>query len=163
MITIKEYLSQQKVFNPFVKEMSLKQGDVPDEEFDPEQLKKGVEIEREHTDDVDVAKQIAKAHLKEFPNYYTKLKQMEDGMKKKEGLVPGIPDGTGPRAQQGTCPFAKEQSNDLKNEVILFLKQTPNPDDDVLHAWSEQKGYDIHEIEKLMYELATSYIQQGGN
>jgi hypothetical protein len=52
--------------------------DVPDEEFDPEELEMGIEVETEHTDDLDEAKQIAKDHLAELPDYYTRLKKMEE-------------------------------------------------------------------------------------
>lgn len=57
--------------------MMLKHGDDPDENFDPEQLKMGIEVEQEHTDDLEIAKQIAKAHLFEIPDYYTRLAKME--------------------------------------------------------------------------------------
>jgi len=59
--------------------VKFKQGDVPDEEFDAEQLQKGVEIEKEHTDNPEIAKQIAKAHLKEDVDYYVKLEKMVEG------------------------------------------------------------------------------------
>ena len=54
-----------------------KHNDIPDEDFDPEQLSMGIEVEKEHTDNEDIAKAIAKDHLSEIPNYYTKLKAME--------------------------------------------------------------------------------------
>lgn len=60
---------------------NLKHGTDPDEKFDPEQLKMGIDIEKEHVDEEDIAKMIAKAHLAEFSNYYTYLKKMEDEMK----------------------------------------------------------------------------------
>lgn len=47
------------------------------DEFDQNELKMGIEIEMEHTDDRDVAKEIAMDHLKEIPDYYTRLKKME--------------------------------------------------------------------------------------
>jgi hypothetical protein len=43
----------------------------------------GTEVEAEHSNNPSIAKQIAKDHLKEIPNYYTILKQMEDDAKKK--------------------------------------------------------------------------------
>ena len=43
---------------------------VSDTRFDPEQLEKGIEIELEHTNDKDLAKEISKDHLTESPNYY---------------------------------------------------------------------------------------------
>lgn len=41
------------------------------------QLGKGIQVELEHTNDKNVAKEIALDHLNELPNYYTKLKQIE--------------------------------------------------------------------------------------
>lgn len=49
----------------------------PDSDFDPDQLKKGIEVEKEHTKSNLIAKLIAKDHLKEDPTYYTKLEKME--------------------------------------------------------------------------------------
>jgi len=48
---------------------------------DPKQLEMGIEVEKEHTKSPELAKWIAMAHLKEFPDYYTRLKQMEDAAK----------------------------------------------------------------------------------
>ena len=42
-------------------------------EVDPLELKKGIEVEMEHTDNPKVAKRIALQHLAEDPKYYTKL------------------------------------------------------------------------------------------
>lgn len=39
-------------------------------DFNREALLKGIKIEMEHTDDPDVALEIAMDHLAEFPNYY---------------------------------------------------------------------------------------------
>lgn len=47
------------------------------EDFDPEQLAMGIKVEREHTKDPDLAREIAMDHLKENPRYYTYLKKME--------------------------------------------------------------------------------------
>jgi hypothetical protein len=50
---------------------------LPDELFDSKQLKMGMRIETEHTSDLDEAKSIAKDHLMEIPDYYTRLSKME--------------------------------------------------------------------------------------
>lgn len=42
-----------------------------------DQLEKGIKVEMEHTDDKEVAKEIAKDHLMEDPNYYDKLARIE--------------------------------------------------------------------------------------
>jgi len=53
--------------------------DVPDDKYDAEQLKRGIEVEmEEHTDCPIIAKEIAKDHLEECESYYTYLKEMED-------------------------------------------------------------------------------------
>lgn len=60
----------------------------PDLDFDPKQLEKGIEIEMEHTDNKDLAKEIAKDHLSEVGNYYldgegkSRLKELEDQAEK---------------------------------------------------------------------------------
>jgi hypothetical protein len=49
------------------------------EDVDSEQLAMGIEIEMEHTKSREMSKLIALDHLKEDPEYYTKLKKMEKG------------------------------------------------------------------------------------
>lgn len=41
------------------------------------QFEIGIGIEKEHTDDINIASEIAKDHLAEDPDYYTKLQDME--------------------------------------------------------------------------------------
>jgi len=50
-------------------------------EYDPEELRMGIEVEMEHTNDRDIAERIARDHLAEFKHYYTALKKMEEGLK----------------------------------------------------------------------------------
>jgi len=50
-------------------------------DFDPEQLRMGIDVEMEHTKNRRLAKEIAMDHLKEDPRYYSKLKKVH-----KEGL-----------------------------------------------------------------------------
>ena len=47
------------------------------ETFDPDELAIGRQIELEHTKSPKVAERIAKDHLREFPDYYTRLRKME--------------------------------------------------------------------------------------
>ena len=53
-----------------------------DDEFDSKELDMGKKVELEHTEDKELANDIAKDHLVEFPNYYTELKKMEDKLDK---------------------------------------------------------------------------------
>lgn len=54
----------------------------PDSEYDGEQLRKGMEVELEHTGHHELAKTIAKHHLDEFPEYYKALAGMEKKLEK---------------------------------------------------------------------------------
>lgn len=59
------------------------------ESFDQRQLEMGIRVELEHTDDPKLAMEIAMDHLKEHPQYYTHLSNMEQnivGGKAKEVL-----------------------------------------------------------------------------
>lgn len=42
------------------------------------QLEKGIKVEKEHTTDEELAKEIALDHLLEIPDYYDKLEEMEN-------------------------------------------------------------------------------------
>ena len=46
----------------------------------------------------------------------------------------------------------------LQKDIIDFLKNNPNPKDEQLHKWVEEKKYDVHKVEALIYRLATSYV-----
>lgn len=52
--------------------------DAQPEDFDQEELTKGIKVELEHTDDEDIAREIAMDHLTEDPKYYTKLATIEN-------------------------------------------------------------------------------------
>ena len=62
--------------------MRFKHGNDPDSKFSKRQLRMGINVEMEHTYSRKIAKKIAKAHLSEFPVYYTYLKKMEKKLKK---------------------------------------------------------------------------------
>lgn len=62
--------------------------------FDKKQAKIGMEVEKEHQDvthgDQTLTAKIAASHLKEDPEYYTKLKKMEESFPKFESLYKSI-------------------------------------------------------------------------
>ena len=63
--------------------MHLKYGNIPDSKFNKRQLALGTRMEAaEHTNNLCIAKQVAKSHLHEFPNYYSELPKMEAKLKK---------------------------------------------------------------------------------
>ena len=88
-----EYLTESEVKECTcdVKECSLKEqgdpdqlpvgkhNDIPNSNFDQHELAMGIIVEKEHTDNPEIAAAIARDHLSEFSDYYTRLKKMEDG------------------------------------------------------------------------------------
>ena len=51
-------------------------------DFDPKQIAKGKKVEMEHTNDPDLAEEIAMDHLTENPKYYDYLEDMESKFEK---------------------------------------------------------------------------------
>lgn len=77
-------ITRSRSIKPSQNEM-LNQGlsqNLPDCYFDLDQLTMGTQVEFEHTNDRVLAKKIAKDHLVEFPDYYSRLKRMEEEAKK---------------------------------------------------------------------------------
>lgn len=65
-------------------DVQFKKPKKPRSEYDQEQMRMGIEVEKEHTDSEEVAANIAMNHLDEFPTYYTGLKEMEARLKSAE-------------------------------------------------------------------------------
>ena len=63
-----------------------------DSEFDPKQLEKGIEVEKEHTPNMAIRKEITKDHLTENDKYYDHLAKMEKEMDKeaKASFIPEL-------------------------------------------------------------------------
>ena len=55
----------------------------PNNKFNKSELEKGIRIEYEHTSSRLVAELIAKDHLAELPDYYSRLEKMEKNAEKK--------------------------------------------------------------------------------
>ena len=66
-----------------------------DVSFVKNQLEMGIPIEHEHTQDKDLATDIALQHLDEIPDYYTRLKKMEASAKKEHKKFKDVTEGKG--------------------------------------------------------------------
>ena len=64
-----------KVLSSFLSEGFSKGKDV---KHDADELKMGIEVEYEHTTNPLISRKIAMDHLVEIPDYYTRLKKLED-------------------------------------------------------------------------------------
>ena len=74
------------VFVEFLVNGRANEKDITEKDVDSEELKMGIEIEYEHTTDMETSKRIALDHLAEFGDYYTRLKKMEKEAEEAEGV-----------------------------------------------------------------------------
>lgn len=84
----------------------------PDTNYNTTQLQLGTRIESEHTKNRLVAKNIAKDHLDESPDYYKSLVKMEKGLEKKKKSTRTI----NPELQN-IRKFEQQENNQLKNNL----------------------------------------------
>lgn len=64
---------------------------ITEKDVDPNELAMGIKVEMEHTNNPATAKKIALDHLAEIPDYYTRLKKMEqDAQKKAEHFIKAL-------------------------------------------------------------------------
>lgn len=81
--------------NNLIKKLPGGVGDnTPNDKIDPAQLSIGVQVEMEHTNDPEIAKEIAMDHLTEDPEYYTKLVNAGLAKEFQAGTGSGIGDPT---------------------------------------------------------------------
>lgn len=71
-----------KSFKQFLNKPTKSVPELADKHHEPKaqikkELDKGTGVEKEHTTKTDVAKEIAKAHIDELPDYYEKLEKIE--------------------------------------------------------------------------------------
>lgn len=66
------------------------------------QLQKGIAVEMEHTSDRKVAEKIARDHLAEIPDYYTRLNKLENQAKKEGVFTPSLGIGLGQPVRSST-------------------------------------------------------------
>lgn len=127
-------------------------GKWPDKKFDPEQLEIGVQIEKEHTEDPAVAEQIAKDHLDEIPDYYTRLVQMEEEAKK------AMPK----KSMMSEADIKKEEQEEaaakpLTTADVMALRKFILSNDEVedydFHNKAESLGVNVHAAEEAMYQF----------
>jgi hypothetical protein len=88
-----------------------------DKDFDKQQLAMGEEVEQEHAKgDRTLAREIARDHLQEIPDYYTRLKKMEDAAPKRKEA------GVWDRAADWYQP---DRVSDAPGRAVDFLTTTP--------------------------------------
>lgn len=90
-----------------------------------------------------VVEMIARDHLKEIPDYYTRLKKMEA-----EGK-------SGKTAKVG-------QADPIQKKLMDFFKANPNPPDSKVHKLAEQLKLPPDQLESKIYELLSDLLKRTG-
>ncbi len=72
------FASKQMKLEDFTEAGRAKEKGVTEEDVDSKELKMGIDVEKEHTTNPEMAKRIALDHLAEIDDYYTRLKKMEE-------------------------------------------------------------------------------------
>jgi hypothetical protein len=141
-------LSQGMSLSDIAKKHKVSLGDLTDE------FKKGYKVEREHTTDTDIAKEIAMDHLFEDPKYYTKLKKIEETIQKVDNKWVVYRKTGGEKL--GTHETYEEALKQLREiELDKFKNINSKIDELAPHGYPDQEWMDNHEKEmkKLRKQL----------
>lgn len=141
-------LSQGMSLSDIAKKHKVSIGELTDE------FKKGYKVEREHTTDIDIAKEIAMDHLFEDPKYYTKLKKIEETIQKVDNKWVVYRKSGGEKL--GTHETYEEALKQLREiELDKFEKINNKIDELAPHGYPDQEWMDNHEKEmkKLRKQL----------
>jgi len=98
---------------------------------DPEQLRMGIKVEMEHTDDPQIAEKIARDHLMEIPDYYTRLIKMEEEAIKK------------PKVELKPVPPKPEE---IKPEAVIIKPEAKKP---IASAFVAEESKEVTEGNRL--------------
>ena len=87
------------------------------------QIKKGIEVEKEHTDNIDIATEIATDHVSESPTYYDDLEQMENKEKSSQKYYRAVFTDFGEVTTFHPCGYYEAVGK--HNEPLLRLNDEP--------------------------------------
>ena len=117
--------------------------DVPDKSIQG-QVKKGLSVESEHTDDPATAREISEDHLEEFPDYYDRLGKMEEEAKAEKNL-------------------GEEASPEDIGKLLDTIRSSEDLDDDKMHELYMSLGLKPDEAEELVYSALQQYLRKYPN
>lgn len=138
---------------------------LPDSAFNKNDLEEGIKVELEHTTSRQVAKEIAKDHLKEDPKYYKKLKKIEKPIKESpDGILKYdiffsdsdsvtflLLDGYYVCDRSPTANFDSSLSHGTHGELLLYL--VAKCDESALDA---DEKLQMKDNKKLFYNIQTN-------
>jgi len=54
---------------------------------------------------------------------------------------------------------AEDEKVPSEERLMNWFRKHPYPEDEDLHKWIEKNGWNIHEVEDMIYRFATDYIK----
>lgn len=169
---------KQEVFDLVADKIQEIQTPAKEKDVDPKELKMGVEVEMEHTDDPSKAKIIALQHLAEDPKYYTKLKslnlQENASYSQQIDIIEKIADLTNYMVESGlnieplpTLEFIDGDSENAKdffgktayydpnNQHIVLYTEGRHPKD-IVRSYSHEMIHHIQYLEDRLGDVSTT-------
>jgi hypothetical protein len=55
---------------------------------------------------------------------------------------------------------AEDEKVPSEKQLIDWFRKHPYPEDEDLHKWVEKNGWNIHEVEDMVYKLATDHVKE---
>ena len=126
-----------------------------DTRYSPDELKRGIEVEREHARDPRQQKEIAKDHLEESPFYYTGLDKLEEVLEEARGLPKEVLEEALEAAEEKVEDAKKSVPGKLVTESQLraFFKDNPSPTDEQVHELAEANRVKPDDLEQQIYSM----------
>lgn len=104
-----------------------------------DQIEKGTTVEFEHTDNKELACEIAKDHLWEDPKYYDKLASIENGEEEQDEVIPDTTETPGMLSDNEVAEAIKWDGKNLQLGGKSYAS-IPGPNDEDVIVFSNKEG-----------------------
>lgn len=126
----------------------------PDSDFDSAQIEKGIKVELEHTGDKEKAREIAKDHLAEIPDYYDRLEKMEGEAEKNDKKQEAADSGKNPADHVAKAIEGLGAAEHHVGQAMLLLPDSQHGMKERLHRIRRNWTEEIFSLGDLYHELA---------
>jgi hypothetical protein len=152
---VKELLSSVKTHTP--SQIAKKHGVSVEKIL--QQLKMGIDVEKEHTKDARLSMEIALDHLLELPDYYTRLKKMEQDAEENGEVIPSSKFEQRLRTKRGLLynPDIADTAAELRKKGFVSFEAKPtdkNKPEKSWQIWGVLKNGEQKVISTTTKELA---------
>lgn len=107
------------------------------DDFPKDQIEKGIEVELEHTDDPEIAREISMDHLTESDDYYSRLDGMESEMKGKQGRKRVVGVGMSRREYKSRDQLVRKNLERHNSRMQELMSQGMSKEDASKQAYKE--------------------------